>query len=250
MKELKEAEEVTGLPLCIDDGTDEAPDGDFLVLSKKGVFRSVHTDDIDVVLPLDTLPGRITETRMSMKWKGPKIPSADLDFLCNVMWDVYLKRRTEIGIHLWYSSSTGFWYLFPAQVVSATSTDWDTELDGLWVHGYAFAEDRPPMDARRIGCFHSHHVMAPEWSDKDNYFQHATEYGIQLVAGWMDKGRAIRSRLAFSGKVMDVPLEEVVDFGVRCTLDIPDKLFVTPGAPEKKKKGKKDEKDIYIPWGL
>jgi hypothetical protein len=251
MIELKEAESCTGLPLCLNDRMDFWPEEDCFVIAKNGFFRVTGNEDMNVILPIDKLPGAVKDAHTDMRWNGPKIPSDDLDFLCNVMWDVYLKKHTEIGIHLWYSPSTGFWYLIPKQIVSGASTDWDTDQGGMWVKNFAFTDQTPPEDARRIGCFHSHHVMAPEWSGKDDHFQKTTEYGIQLVAGWLDRGRAVRSRLAFSGVFIDVPLEDVVDFGERKTLDIPEDLFSleeTKKAKSNKKKDKKESKDDNELW--
>ena len=225
MKELKDAEELTGLPLYIDDKSGESPESDCLVVAKNGFFRFTKTEDMEALLPINALPGNVGGCSSGIVWKGPKVPYEDVKFLCNVMWDVYLKKKSELGVHLWYSESTGFWYFIPRQTVSGGSTDWDTDLAGMWVKNFEFSSTNPPPDARRIGCFHSHHVMPPEWSSKDNYFQKNTENGIQLVVGWMDKGLAIRSRLVIAGIVEDVPLEDVVDFGFRKTIDIPDSLF-------------------------
>lgn len=221
MKEIKELTEQVGLPVCLnDDG--ESPEGDTcFVIAKDGFYKLFKSGDIRVIQKMDKLPGGVKTLSEGVQWTGPKLPADLLDFICNIFIDFYVKTGNELNMHIWHSPTTGFWLNVPFQEVTPTASDWDDDLGVKWIHDYAYV-DEGPSDGRRIGNVHSHHTMPPEWSSKDKFFQEKIEFGIQLVVGMINRGRGVCSRILFNGMAVDVPLEDVVDFGERRTLDIPD----------------------------
>lgn len=252
MIELKELTAQVGIPVCIraDENDLELPEGEntVFVVSKKGFMKVVKTRGIMAVLPMDTLPG-LKEVEPDIKWLGPKLPIRDLLFLKNVMFDFARKsnKNNELAIHIFHSELSGWWYGIPYQKVSPVSCDWDTDKGYVWIHDYV-KNDSPPSDIIKVGNIHSHHSMLPEWSEKDDNMQVTTEFGMQFVVGWMNKGFGVQCRLVMDGKVTDVPMEEVVDIGERLTFNVPDEIIdnsVTSGRKAYRKK-KKSESDIEI----
>ena len=239
MKKIENIEEFLGLPVYADDGKGNLPEEECIILSRTGWSQLSISDDYVALIPLSAPPCRLVdETKHGITWKGPKIPAADLDLLCNIMWRFYEKKHCELGIHLMHSETDGFWYFIPRQVVSGASTDWDADLGGVWLKNGRFTDAQPSKNIRRIGTLHSHHVMPPNWSDKDIKQQKTCEYGIQLVVGGMGDGRAIRSRIALFGHIVDVPLDEVVNYGDTEIPVVPDWLTAPlPKAAPKEKTG-------------
>ena len=240
MKKIENIEEFLGLPVYADDGKGNLPEEECIILSKTGWSQLSISDDYVALIPLSAPPRKLAnETKHGITWKGPKIPAADLDLLCNIMWRFYEKKHCELGIHLMHSETDGFWYFIPRQVVSGASTDWDADLGGVWLKNGRFTDAQPSKNIRRIGTLHSHHVMPPNWSDKDIKQQKTCEYGIQLVVGGMGDGRAIRSRIALFGHIVDVPLFFFNDTATTEIPVVPDWLTAPlPKAAPKEKTGK------------